>query len=793
MNGGMRMPDYKDTIILKQPANTEGQMWKTALPLGNGITGALVYGAISEETIIITRHDLWRDRRYNKPLPDISNLLGEARHLLDIGDYPAANALMEDKLAQLGYNSDVPTAFPLGSLSLKYKFNTGMFKGYRRGLVMDTGEAFVNWKSFDKIFERKSFVSRADGIFYTRIKSGIKGRHELSFGFCDQGNEGSRSFHKTMIPTLKMMIKDEILYFLPKAGNNLYGALISVTVHDKGSLIAEENHFIIDSADFTIKLLSFTGLHAECDLAPLVSALKSAPSYFEALKVHSQFHRALYSKATIRLSKDNDPNYKKSNEELLAQAYENVAPAVLYEKLWKFGRYLFISGTASNSNPFSLYGIWSGDYELPWNQNVCNQNIEMIYWHILTGNLAEAMRPMIHYYCRRIASFQNNAKKLFGCRGIYVPTYTAPKTMNGEDIAPPVPCVAVVLNWISAAGWLSHQFYQYYQYTNDDELMQEMILPFMIETARFYADYVVYDSEGKLRIYPSVSPENTPKNFLSDDCAGEDYLPNPVAENATMDFAILRSLLNNLYTIAKSGIFELGVPKEEIDGWHKLLRAIPAYKINEDGALKEWISDTLQDNYFHRHFSHIFPMFPGDEIDPMKSSKLSRAVRQAVNLRESDSQSGWAFAHSACIFARMQEGGRALHSLDMMAKSCLLPNFLTLHNDWRHMGVSMYLDKMSAPIQLDALMGSMNALQEMLFQYRQNRLTILPACPKRFKEIKVCGFKFPGGEISLSLQNSLLEYSVSLERDLLLEIVLPSRCFVLNGKAGENYSYDEFI
>ncbi len=793
------MTHSRNILYLKQPANTEGQMWKTALPIGDGITGGLIYGAISEETVIVTRHDLWTDRKNVKTLPDISDTLSRTRELIDEGDYQKANRVVEDRLKKYEYAPKSSSSFPLGELSIKSKFNTRLFSKYRRGIDMRMGYAFVKWDSSNEHFERKMFVSRADGIMYINIKTDSIGEYEIGFDCCGINAAcdfkfRSKDMVEELLPTVNKKIWDNYLQYTAYAGER-YGAVLCIDIADNGNVIANDEKQCLNviSSDFTIKLITFAKPKFDEYLDELIRKITDAPMFSDALKEHTELYTDIFEKTNIEFAKNRDCNYIKSNEELLNQAYESESSPILYEKMWRFSKYLFISGTTEYSNPFSLYGLWAGEYCLPWNQIVCNQNIQMIYWHTLTGSLAGTIRSLVRYYTEKIPYFRENAKKLFGCRGIYIPAYTTPETMNGDNGAPPIPCVSVILNWISGAGWLSFEFYRYFTYTNDKEFFQDKILPFMIEAARFYADYIVIDKKGKCRIYPSVSPENTPKNLILNDRGGEDYLPNTVVENATMDFAIVKTLFKNLKCVFDSNEFYTDVSDAEKQKWENLLKMLPEYQINQDGALKEWMCDNLEDHYSHRHFSHIFPLFPGDEIDLNKKTKLSRAIKRAVELRETNSQSGWSFALSACIWARLGNSKNMLESLDMLTKSCLLDNFFTTHNDWRHMGVSMYIDQMAAPIQLDALMGASNAIQEMLIQYRQNVINILPAISKRFSYIKASGLKFPGGIVSIKLEKSKLTYNIIAEKDATVIIQTPTHHFTLKMECDQSYKFTEIL
>ena len=199
------------------------------------------------------------------------------------------------------------------------------------------------------------------------------------------------------------------------------------------------------------------------------------------------------------------------------------------------------------------------------------------------------------------------------------------------------------------------------------------------------------------------------------------------------------------------------------NGREQLLCRIPDYRVNEDGAIREWMTPELHDNYYHRHLSHLYPLFPGKEIT--KESHLYSAFERAVDLRVLGGMSGWSFPHMACIYARLHQPEKAAACIDDLAKSCLLSNFFTLHNDWRQNGITLTYDP--APIQLDALMGTVNAIQEMLFFASGERIEFLPACPERLNSGKVHKWYFPFGYVDFAWNKNTRYFcaSITAKRD----------------------------
>ncbi|MBE6724768.1 MAG: glycoside hydrolase family 95 protein [Ruminococcaceae bacterium] len=696
---------------LNRPASWPHEEWREALPLGNGLTGVLIPGSIAAEHITFNRHDLWHGGSDGGEIPDITETFRAMRDSLDRGDYAAANQdnLMA-ALREKGYSSGPEVPYPLGWLNLTFT-PEGMFRHYRRGVNMRTGEAFVEFEIDGCRYSRRMFVSRDSDIAVLRMTADRAFTASYDFSLYSETGEakvGERFIRKVS----KDGESAASMLFCGDIQSEVRGESVEVTGREYLVLIRASSHGLPLSLD------EFAG-----------------ESYGALLEKHTALHTPLYDAVTVELAEDSahDP----SNEAMLDEAYDDEASPAFFERLWRFGRYLFISAASGCGNPVPLYGLWHGADWLPWAQYVANENVQMTYWHAMAGGLSYAVPPLLRYYASKVGKFRECARKMFGMRGIWISAYTTP------NVAGPCVPVAVIGNWISCAGWLCRHFWEYYLYTGDEALLKEEILPFMREAALFWLDYAEEGEDGTLLLRPSVSPENTSGSLLDLPTKSATGHPCPAAKNATMDFAVMKELFTNLL----EGIRITGLYADEAEAFRTALGKIPAYRINEDGAVKEWMDPTLSDNYAHRHLSHIYPVFPGGEVTAKSDPELFEAFRKAVHLRELGSQCNWSLTHMAAIYDRLGEGEAAAECLDLLAKSVLLPSFFTVCNDWRHMG--MTLDWKDVPIQLDAVFGAVNAVQEMLFRWEKTALSVLPALPKRLKSGAVRGMAFPGGTIDI--------------------------------------------
>ena len=259
----------------------------------------------------------------------------------------------------------------------------------------------------------------------------------------------------------------------------------------------------------------------------------------------------------------------------------------------------------------------------------------------------------------------------------------------------------------------------------------------------------------------------------------------PTTINSTIDLAIIKEFFSGMIRLGK----RYDIYQDKMEDWEKILASIPPYRSNDLGAIREWQAPQFEDRYDHRHLSHIYPVFPGHEVNSIDQPEKMEKYKKAVSLRKIDAQTGWSMAHMASIYARFNEGEKAAECLDNMAKSCILSNFFTLHNDWR--GMSVTLDMDPAPVQLDAALGYVNAVQEMLVYASEDLVMLLPALPKRLKKGSLRDFQYPGGSITMKwdLENRNFHVRLKAARPHSIRLSLPEEFGPVqweNGNVEEN-------
>ncbi len=695
--------------------------WQDASPVGNGVIGALVFGHPREE-LIQTNHGRLFEEPDRTPAPEMTHILPEVRSLLLAGQREEAYRLWSEEWKhQIPKPTRMGCYLP-GPVLRPFISTCGLCTKYMHTLDFSTGVDTVSFNDGADSVCRRVFASRRDDALIIEIR--LSRPSQIIFS-AQSGCEADG----------KLVFENRTggaIFSMSTPLYSLSGALRLLKA--QGDVEWRNGTCAVKNATYALFAYALEPADGRGDAS--YEHLGTLSDDFDTLlERHTALHRPLMEQ--VDLSINGITALPDTNEHLLESLDEDEKLNAALLRLFHYGRYLLISSCRPGAMPPNLQGIWNGDRHPMWASDYHNDvNIQMNYWQAPVGGLTEMMLALFDYYDSLIPDFRDNAQRVMGCRGILM---GVSQTLSGLGACHD----PLWMTWTGGAAWIAQHYYDYWRYTEDDDFLRERALPFLREAALFYEDFADFSGE-KAIFAPSMSPENNPSDGQN----------TSMAVNATMDIALMRELFTNLI----AGCRHLNMWTEDADRWEKLLLKLPEYETDpESGALREWLYPGLDENHNHRHESHLYGVFPGEEIGPdhemFEAVRISLEKRMVVGLNQ---QTGWSLGNMACVRARLGNGDEAFDALEILVRSCVGSNLFTYHNDWRSQGDTMFwghphLKNGSAwggnhpPFQIDANMCIPAAIMNMLLQLHGNTVSILPALPSAWKSGKVKGLCLPGG------------------------------------------------
>jgi len=711
-----------------------GDLVNQTLTSGNGAMNIEIMGEPLSEQILFHHESLLMP--WKKPLeaPKVADIFSQVRQMALDGKSKEAVALAIQHMNESPVKADTEPHLTIPAFLMTLNLpKSSSVKNYLRTVNFENSEIKVMWTDDQGDWIRQTFTSRPDNVVVQLLTAPegkmlnvqISLQKSAEWSMCSGMDWGARRGIGTSDPDMLAFVQlaadqkklapkgveageiqqdsneQRLIYKCrldPSVDNSGYAGMTRV-VRKGGSARMNGSTLVVDGASSIMLLtrIEYFPEYSEDKVETLRKAVEElTPDYPALLERQQKVHSEILKRVTVDFG--GAPQYGWSTEELLSDQHSrpDYSPALL-EKIFEMGRYWFIQNV--------------GKY--PSIAAEVNSTINLQTAGAVQGNMREGMEAYFKWMEEIAPDCRNNAKNIFGVEGTSYPLFPD-KGLGVNYYYTPSTEIGIWPYWISAGGWCLRQFWDSYLVTGDLEFLRNRVVPAYKELALFYENFLtVTDKDGNFIFVPSISPENTAR---SADMTG------PVLINASMDIAVCREVLTNLIQACEL----LGIHTDGVSKWKAMLVKLPPYLLELDGTLKEWAWPSMEEHYSHRHVSHLYGAWPGDEIDPDRTSLLARAAEIANRRRTFDTMStavagetlaAYGRCHRALIGARLKDN----IIVDIQLRQLIEQGYVST-------ALRCSRETYSIPIP-DAQSGIPAIMMEMLLYSRPGVIELLPALP----------------------------------------------------------------
>lgn len=650
------------------------QVWDEALPLGNGILGALVWGGGQPMKISLDRTDLWD----LSPVPEFhaSNYnYATMRRWHEQGKHADLVRVYEAP-----YNRPAPTKIPAGRIEL----------------TLPAGAMFLD-----------TSLTLADAMAEMRFTNGLRARvflhAEQPVGMIQFGSAPPRGITPKLIPP-------------PFGGKIINAARGGIGAGDLAQL-----GYPAPVPTSGRNWQAFTQRGAQgFHFAAYLEWRERDGEWLAAWSVASSFE----GPEPLQLA-------RRRVEEALSKGFEAMVrshidwwqrywskssvtlPNAVIERQWFLEQYKFGAASRRGAPPITLQGPWTADDGQlpPWKGDYHHDlNTQLSYWPCYSGNHLEEGLSYLDWLWATRSNCVAWTKRFFNLPGLNVPMTS---DLNNSQIG----------GWrqythsATTAAWLAQHFYWHWKFSADRAFLRDRAWPYLRDAIVFIEAITANKNARGRRTLPlSSSPEihdNRPQAWFK--------------EVTNYDLALIRWLLGATAELAE----EMKLA-EEAKRWRRTLGELPEFALAEDGRLLVAPGEPLKES--HRHFSHLMAIHPLGLVDVADSLDARRTVEASLRDLDrlgSDQWCGYSFAWLASLAARARDGAKAELALEVFSTAFTLRNSFHCNGDQSGKGYSKFRYR---PFTLEGNFAAAAGVQEMLLQSHRGRIEVFPAVPGSWRD-----------------------------------------------------------